>query len=512
MASQQTHRPASRRRTALASAMLAAGLGLLAAGAHAEEPAARTPIAHGPDSTPAWAAKAAVQARLAPRLRDVGKPPAPSFIPATQITPNANGDSATYRPAGSVATTGNAFFTALGSNGRTCSTCHKPEAGWGVTPTMAQAEFQRTQGLSPLFQPVDGTFCSTDDVSTLVGRSIATRLVLSRGLFRIFETLPAAPTLQYRIIAVKDPHKCNTNPATGLTSFGPNATTAGVISVYRRPLPTANLAFLSTIMWDGRESTLAQQAIDAVAIHEQASTAPTNAQVTQMLAFETSIYAAQVLDFAAGNLTAAPVSGGPVALASQPFFIGINDPNGHNPNNTPFNDAAFSLYAAWAPGQSGIGTGAAAAARNSIARGEAIFNTRSFSFNGQTVTCSTCHDSPNAGSNSDDNFFATGVAIPGAPHIDQSDLPIFTLQCNAGPLAGQTFVTTDPGRAIVTGQCADINKFKPPTLRNLAARTPLFHNGGAREPRYVVGFYNDKFSIGLSDQEIDDLTNFLHAL
>jgi len=510
MIARRTHRRLSRR-AAVAFAVIAVGLGI-GAPTFAGEPASRTPFAATSSGAPVWATQSAAKAAAAPKLRNAGKPTNPGFIPGTQITPNLLGDSATFRPAGSVSTQGNAFFSALGTNGRSCATCHQPSAGWGVTPTLAQAEFQKTQGLSPMFEPVDGTTCSTDDVSTVVARSVATRLVLSRGLFRIFETLPAAPTLQYSIIAVKDPNKCNTNAATGLTAYGPNVTTAGVVSVYRRPLPTANLAFLSTIMWDGREATLSQQAIDAVSIHEQGTSAPTTAQVAQMVAFETSVYAAQVLDFNAGNLTASPAGGGPVALASQDFFIGINDPNGHNPQGTPFNDAVFSLFDAWAPGQTAAGSGAVAAARNSIARGQAIFNTRAFTFNGNRVTCSTCHDAPNAGSNSDDTFFNTGVAVPGAPHVTQADLPVFTLLCNAGPLAGQTFVTTDPGRAILTGQCADINKFKPPTLRNLAARTPLFHNGGAPKVEYVVDFYNDKFSIGLSDQDKQDLSDFLHSL
>src|SRR5258706_3038503 len=47
-------------------------------------------------------------------------------------------------------------------------------------------------------------------------------------------------------------------PATGLTS-----PTTGIVSVYRRPLPATNLGFLSAIMWDGREPTFQQQAIDA---------------------------------------------------------------------------------------------------------------------------------------------------------------------------------------------------------------------------------------------------------
>jgi len=51
---------------------------------------------------------------------------------------------------------------------------------------------------------------------------------------------------QFQISVVHDPYGCAlvADPNTGKM----------VASVYRRPLPTANLSFLSTVMWDGRET------------------------------------------------------------------------------------------------------------------------------------------------------------------------------------------------------------------------------------------------------------------
>ena len=54
--------------------------------------------------------------------------------------------------------------------------------------------------------------------------------------------------VQFAVTSVDDPYSCNTNPVTGLTS-----PTTGIVSVYRRPLPSTNLGFLSTTMFDGRE-------------------------------------------------------------------------------------------------------------------------------------------------------------------------------------------------------------------------------------------------------------------
>ena len=72
--------------------------------------------------------------------------------------------------------------------------------------------------------------------------------------------------------------------------------------------------------------------------------------------------------------------------------------------------------------------------------------------------------------------------------------------------------TTDPGRALVTGNILDVGKFKPPILRNLTVRAPFFHNGAAETLDDVVNFYNAKFDLHLTDPEHDDLVAFLRAL
>src|SRR5262249_39100272 len=51
------------------------------------------------------------------------------------------------------------------------------------------------------------------------------------------------------------------------------------------------------------------------------------------------------------------------------------------------------------------------------------------------------------------------------------------------------------GRALVTGRCEDIGKFKVPTLRALAARAPYFHNGSAATLEDVVEFYDRRFPL-----------------
>jgi cytochrome c peroxidase len=108
-----------------------------------------------------------------------------------------------------------------------------------------------------------------------------------------------------------------------------------------------------------------------------------------------------------------------------------------------------------------------------------------------------------------------GVANAGAgapPALDISGLSVFMLQCVVGPLAGKSFAVTDPGRALISGKCADIGKVKGPILRGLAARAPYFHNGSAATLLDAVNFYDQRFNIGFTDQQKQDLVNFLNTL
>ena len=89
------------------------------------------------------------------------------------------------------------------------------------------------------------------------------------------------------------------------------------------------------------------------------------------------------------------------------------------------------------------------------------------------------------------------------------DMPLYTLE---NITTGERIQTTDPGRALITGKWADVNKFKGPILRGAVARPPYFHNGSAATLRDVVNYYDGRFSIGFTPQEIDDLVAFLQAL
>lgn len=425
---------------------------------------------------------------------------------------NASGTLRTISTSGTVEG-GNPFFQDLGTNGRTCLTCHQPAQAWTVTPAELNERFERTDGLDPIFRANDGSNCEGADVSTVSKRRRAFSLLLTKGLIRMDLDVPVGA--EFEILDVDDPYDCGTLPSSA--------------SIYRRPLPATNLAFVSTVMWDGRETSpgqairddLISQALHAVTGHAEGAP-PSAAQLEAIVDFELGLFTAQTVDRWAGSLAERGARGGPRALARQPFCIGINDPLDILPpvpgacetSSGGLDPIVFTLFDAW--------TAAPSPERQAIARGEAVFNTREFVIDNvaglnrgphdpvsgpiQNGTCTVCHDTPNVGNHSISMPLDIGIADASRR---TPDLPLYTLR-NAA--TGEIVRTTDPGRAMVTGKWSDIGKFKGPILRALAARGPFFHDGSAATLADVVAFYDERFGIGLSDREKADLIAFLQAL
>lgn len=91
----------------------------------------------------------------------------------------------------------------------------------------------------------------------------------------------------------------------------------------------------------------------------------------------------------------------------------------------------------------------------------------------------------------------------------QALVPLYTLRNKSTPdLVRQT---TDPGRAIRSGRWSDIDKFKTPSLRGLAARAPYFHNGIAATLKDVAIHYEVELGFVYTREEREDLVAFLEA-
>ena len=423
---------------------------------------------------------------------------------------NAAGQLQTFSSHGAL-NRNHAFFQDLGRNGRRCVTCHEPEAAWTITPELVQRRFDESQCMDAIFRNNDGSNCEGALPGTADESRAAYSLLLNRGLIRVGLDLPA--DAEFVVEAVEDPYGC---------SFASND-----VSVYRRPLPTANVRFISAVMWDGRESLttstiredLMRQANSATRGHAEALTDLTPEQAAQIADLQFGIHSAQSRDNASGNLLTGGAAGGPVHLSRVLFFIGINDPVGLNPSGDAFTPRVFTLFDNWTKEKGG----GASEYRRAITRGQEIFNTKPITLsgvsglNGQMFpsgvllpdsfsgTCTVCHDTPNVGNHSVKAPLNIGLDDPAvAPY-----LPVYTLRHVE---TGARVKSTDPGRALISGKWQDIGRFKGPTLRALAARPPYFHNGSAATLEEVVDFYDRRFAIGLTAQEKADLVAFLKAL
>ncbi|MGA8143625.1 MAG: hypothetical protein WB987_07035 [Candidatus Acidiferrales bacterium] len=444
------------------------------------------------------------------------------------------------------------FFQSLGTNGRSCATCHVASDAMGLRGDNVRLRYALTHGKDPLFASVDGANCPNGSASNPADHS----LLLKSGVIRVGLTLPA--TTQFTIKAIRDPYGCaiGTDPTTGRPT----------VSVYRRPLPTTNLRFLSTIMVDGRESVtfplnneatflanlntdLMQQSVDATLGHAQAAEAPTTAQQQAIVNFELGLYSAQLADNKAGLLEADGAKGGALNTSQESYYPGINDSLGKDPDGGAFNSTAFTVFQAWAnPAKSwNPFEKYLAETRKKIAAGETLFNTRALTIssvrglNDNSAlgtlpigpfqgTCTTCHDSPNVGdhsfplpldigtghdaTNESDPLIANAIS-----QLDFPDVPVYEITGCPNPFAGSqpstepyVIYTTDPGKGLISGLCSDVNRIKGPILRGLAARAPYFHNGAAQNLTQLLNFYNQRFQMNLTDEEKSDLIAFLNSL
>jgi cytochrome c peroxidase len=432
----------------------------------------------------------------------------------------------------------NGFFASLGSNGRTCNSCHVVASGWTITPLDAQARARN----DPLFAPVDGADCPPTSAAQLPDSTLSTE-VTGYGLIRIQIGIPA--NADFKLVSATNPEGCAIAPG--------SAGAGGQLFMFRRPLPSTNLIFESAIMWDGRENLekpattvgegnkgpflfdLNDQANSATLTHAQGmSIAGTPAQA-DIVGFETSLYTAQSLQkFQHVALDGDGANGGAQYLAdtvAPAFFIGRNDPL-----KPGFTNAAFDLFTAWEPTSPTYGS--LKKSEQAIGRGEALFNGTTFTIHdipglnsvpldplynptdplaGADIVggCAVCHNSPDVGNHSTALAINIGVTLAqpvnndGSKNtvLDVAKLPVYVLSNGSSQIA-----VTDPGKALISGHFLDAGKTKGPMLRGLSARAPYFHNGSAKDLATVVAFYNARFAIGLTADQQADLVAFLQAL
>lgn len=439
---------------------------------------------------------------------------------------------------GPVDTEGHPFFTPLGTNGRACVNCHQPTYGMSVSAAGMQERWNTTDGKDPVFAAFDGSNCPNLPQDKESSHS----LLLKRGLFRI--PLPWPPQnadgskkhVEFTIEVVRDSTGCNTSPEYGLKSAHPT------VSVYRRPRPAANLKYVvaggpavvlktgmladvdpetgkpssMNLMSDAREPSLKTQALNAIMGHEQAKHSPSREQLEKIIAFESQVYVAQ----------AAHIFGGPLAVPDGPPGLGpvaLRDHRSGVLGDNTF-DPVFGRFDSWKT---------STYYRASIARGADIFMNRQFWLrdaaqinsiglgNPLKRTCATCHNAQMTGQDLSAGWVDVGTTnfptwTEPATWAESSELPVFKITCAADadphPYLGRVIYTTDPGRALISGRCVDVGSIVMQQLRGLSARAPYFANGSAKSLREVVDYYDRRFEMRLTDEEKEDLINFLGAL
>ena len=435
----------------------------------------------------------------------------------------------------------------MGSNGRACVTCHQPANAMSLSARMAQQRWQETGGRDPLFSAIDGSNCP----SLPQDRRESHSLLLEKGLFRI--PMPWPPRAadgskiapEFTLEVVKDPSTCNLDPVYGLNSANPT------VSVFRRPRPVANMKYLLELphgvspheyfmyndksllpkdpetgqfvsvqlMSDGRAPTLRMQARDAAAGHLQSQAPLTEVQLRQIESLERTLYAAQSASASAGDLTG---PGAPPGLGPEALRDGLPGQLGNNPLNQ-----VFGTFEMWKPAAAITPSTPQQEARASVARGAALFFNRRFLIKDVGVyndkglgnpfnrSCASgCHNTLLAGMDLAPGFMDLG--LNNWPWAVRDDLPLFRATCrdDVRPQSylGRVIYTHDPGRALITGKCADIGASMTQQLRGLAARAPYFMSGSAANLRELVDFYDRRFNIRYTEAEKQDLVHFLEVL
>jgi cytochrome c peroxidase len=393
---------------------------------------------------------------------------------ALEPAPNESGVAESLHLSGAIDRS-NPFFQALGTNPRSCETCHSSAQAWTMNAVTADRLLTESEGLDPLFNLVDQGTRPDADVSSYDARVATFKdLTVKRGLTRFTRQAPGAAA-EFTLIAVADP-------------WGWSDTTR--YSGFRRPTPTANESKASSTNWTSANDPLTQvrgTLVGASRLHEQRDLVANPIPPEMAVAagdFMFGVIFAQAEDNVAGRLDEDGARGGPAHLMAQEFFLGITAPK------------VFDIYDAWAVYQGS--TDDRGAARAAIWRGQEVFNT--------VGRCGGCHNTPNVGGHNVVRFFNIGTAEP--PRCE-SVLPLLTVQHK---VTGETRTVCDLGRAQSTGLWSDIGRFRAPPLRGLVPRAPYFHDGQAATLDAVIRHYDERLSLGLTGGQKHDLEAFLRAL
>ena len=418
-------------------------------------------------------------------------------LPTSITTDNPGGSATTSATSGIDLSATNGFFHNFGTNGRTCGTCHKVDQGW----SFASAAIASLPASDPIFV-FDGSDCLAPGQAN-PNPTMKSTALLRQGLIRV--ELPILDSADYTLTAYTDPFGCGSDPRV-----------TKVLRLYRRPLPTANAKYLTTVMWDGREGglPLAGERRDARTRAGDRRARREHGRRDRRLR---------------SGLVHRSVGGGQLA-ADQARLQGrqrrrrlpheqraVQRRHQRRLLAPSFTPIVFTMYQSWE-----AGTNAPHPYAASIGRGEALFNSKPITIagvNGLNAPAGRRRrrsSAPAARVTTRPTSATTRCRWPSTsasrararPRRRRACRPTRTQQ---GDAAGVDHADRSGARPHQR-KVRRLGKTKGPILRGLAARAPYFHNGSAADLGAVVDFYNARFGIGFTAAEKADLVAFLGAL
>lgn len=358
------------------------------------------------------------------------------------------------------------------TNGRSCATCHIESDHMTLLPASVNARFAANPA-DPLFHPLDA-----DDPSA----STLTFDHVKQGLIRVTLTLP-------RNVDVID-------------AAGNVITNADRTVFVWRGVPTIeNAALTAPYLFDGRATTLEEQAGSALSAHSQIAHAPPKAKLKDIATFEKTVFSSPGVE-----AVFAAIHAGETPPDPDPIFA-------------PGSDEAAGKVLFHAICEQCHGGASGTQIINRAIHDQVFFELNpDGSVKFITLPDGTQVPAPLAG-HEDDEFINYGFAaataltqIPveegGAPNPTGLTFPRYRLRFYTDksrkhkvvdlppppPIIGPNFFpqpfSVDPGRALITGDPADFEAFDVPQLRGIAHTAPYFHDNSVPDLETTLDIYS----------------------
>jgi hypothetical protein len=360
------------------------------------------------------------------------------------------------------------IFPNVKTNGRGCASCHVPTGGFTLSPAFTQALFAN----NPTDPLITGAMA---DAGPDVTQAEILAKLQADALIRINLTNPWY-----------DPKLGNAPDNPKDLRFWravPTALNSGRARSLFYTKPGTRTGAKGTIMWDLREPTLEQQAVDASRGHAQA------------VGFFSRNLAVDIAEHERKDLAI------PASLYTKPPTPPRVDPRHTNPGDPFFGAPLFDPATANQQFLASVPLTPGSAAW----RGFQLFcGTR------DRPACITCHNMPET--------LAGGTVVnrsAGVSELNAMGFPLVTLRLKDAKGMWHDVTTADPGVAITTGRYEDLNTFKVPQLRGLAKFDRFFHDNHARTLHDAVKHYKDALPAMFGDlkgHEINDIAAFLAIL